>query len=92
MFDNGHYGETGMQASHTEATASLCGIARACGIDAVYDIADAAALREFAERMHDSAGPLFARVAIRADEPPRVLPPRDGILLKDRFRRATGVG
>jgi hypothetical protein len=34
---------------------------------------------------------LFARVAIRAEEPPRILPPRDGVLLKTRFRRATGV-
>jgi hypothetical protein len=34
---------------------------------------------------------LFARVAILAEEPPRVLPPRDGVLLKNRFRRATGV-
>jgi hypothetical protein len=34
---------------------------------------------------------LFARVAIRADEPPRILPPRDGVLLKNRFRKAIGV-
>jgi hypothetical protein len=34
---------------------------------------------------------LFARVAIRAEEPPRILPPRDGVLLKTRFRRATSV-
>ena len=30
-------------------------------------------------------------IAIRADEPPRVLPPRDGVLLKTRFRRAIGA-
>jgi hypothetical protein len=34
---------------------------------------------------------LFARVAIRADEAPRVLPPRDGVYLKTRFRRAIGI-
>ena len=33
---------------------------------------------------------IFARVAIRADEPPRVLPSRDGVFLKNRFRRALG--
>ena len=34
---------------------------------------------------------LFARIAIRTDEPPRVLPPRDGVFLKNRFRRAAGA-
>ncbi len=91
VFDNGHYGETGMQASHTEATTSLCGVARACGIGAVFDIADMAALGDFARHARTAERTLFARVAIVADEPPRVLPPRDGVFLKDRFRRATGA-
>ena len=97
VFDNGHYGETGMQRSHTDAGVSLCGVARACGIDAVFDIADDAALSEFAARLRDFDRPgffdqtVFARVAIHADEPPRVLPSRDGVHLKNRFRRALGV-
>lgn len=91
VFDNGHYGETGMQASHTLAGTSLVGIARACGIDAAQDITDEAALRDFARRVHAARETLFARVAIIADEPPRVLPPRDGVLLKARFRQASGV-
>src|SRR5437773_6250485 len=44
VFDNGHYGETGMQASHTDGGVSLCGVARSCGIEQVFDIADDAAL------------------------------------------------
>jgi thiamine pyrophosphate-dependent acetolactate synthase large subunit-like protein len=92
VFDNGRYGETGMQASHTETTVSLCGVARACGIEAVFDIADEAGLHDFSRLIQASDRTMFARVAIIADEPPRVLPPRDGVLLKDRFRRATGVG
>jgi hypothetical protein len=44
------------------------------------------ALREFAGRLRKPATTLFARVAIRADEPPR-----DGVYLKTRFRRAIGV-
>jgi len=91
VFDNGHYGETGMQASHTLATTSLVGVARACGLSAVSDIADEAGLRDFARRIHTTEETLFARVAIVADEPPRVLPPRDGVLLKNRFRLASGV-
>jgi len=91
VFDNGHYGETGMQRSHTDAGVSLCGVARACGIEAVFDIADPATLKEFAARLQDFNRTIFARVAIRAEESPRVLPSRDGVHLKNRFRRALGV-
>jgi thiamine pyrophosphate-dependent acetolactate synthase large subunit-like protein len=88
VFDNGHYGETGMQASHTGHGVRLIGIAQACGFRETFDISDDLGLREFAARVHDGAATIFARIAIRADEPPRILPPRDGVLLKTRFRRA----
>jgi thiamine pyrophosphate-dependent acetolactate synthase large subunit-like protein len=91
VFDNGHYGETGMQPSHTGAGVELVGVARACGIRETFEISDALGLHDFAGRVHKSTNTLFARVAIRADEPPRVLPPRDGVELKNRFRRAIGV-
>src|SRR5713226_8098778 len=91
VFDNGHYGETGMQPSHTEAGVSLGGVARACGIEEVVDITDTAALQEFAARLHDFDRTLFARIAIHADDPPRVLPSRDGVFLKNRFRQALGL-
>jgi len=91
VFDNGRYAETGMQASHTDSAVDLVGVARSCGIAAAFDIADEAALAEFAQRVQRKEQTLFGRVAILADEPPRVLPPRDGVLLKHRFRRATGV-
>jgi thiamine pyrophosphate-dependent acetolactate synthase large subunit-like protein len=91
VFDNGRYGETGMQASHTAEAVELLGVARACGFKETFDITDELGLREFAAHIHDAATTLFARVAIRADEPPRVLPPRDGVFLKTRFRRATGA-
>jgi len=91
VFDNGHYGETGMQASHTLATTSLTGVARACGLDAVFDISDDDTLADFTRRVRTGDTTLFARVAILADEPPRVLPTRDGVLLKNRFREASGV-
>jgi thiamine pyrophosphate-dependent acetolactate synthase large subunit-like protein len=91
VFDNGHYAETGMQPSHTFAAVSLTGVARSCGIEAVFDITDEVALAEFARRMQQKERTLFARVAIHPDEPRRVLPPRDGVLLKNRFQRASGV-
>jgi len=91
VFDNARYGETGMQASHTAEAVELLGVARACGFKETFDITDELGLREFSSYIHDAATTLCARVAIRADEPPRVLPPRDGVFLKTRFRRATGA-
>ena len=35
VFDNGLYGETGMQASHTSGGVDLLGVARGCGIERV---------------------------------------------------------
>ena len=91
VFDNGRYAETGMQASHTEGGVSLCGVARACGIELVHDITEEPTLKEFAARLHSLNGTIFARVAIRIEEQMRVLPSRDGVFLKTRFRRATGA-
>jgi len=91
VFDNGRYAETGMQPSHTESAVDLAGVARSCGIVAAFDIADEQALADFTHQIQRKERTLFARVAIVADEPPRILPPRDGVLLKNRFRRAIGV-
>jgi len=91
VFDNGHYGETGMQASHTAETVDLIGVAQACGFSETFDITDELGVRDFSARIRDTATTIFARIAISAEEPPRVLPPRDGVLLKNRFRRAIGA-
>ena len=92
VFDNGRYGETGGQLSHTDTAVSLTGIARACGIEQVFDIGDEVALRDFATLMHGAKATLFARIAITDVDAPRVLPPSDGALLRFRFRRAIGNG
>jgi thiamine pyrophosphate-dependent acetolactate synthase large subunit-like protein len=91
VFDNGHYGETGMQVSHTAETVDLIGVAQACGFSETFDITDELGVRDFSARIRDTATTIFARIAISAEEPPRVLPPRDGVLLKNRFRRAIGA-
>jgi thiamine pyrophosphate-dependent acetolactate synthase large subunit-like protein len=91
VFDNGVYGETGMQPSHTQGGADLVRVAKACGIPVCLDVRDAAALADLAGRLQGSRETLFARVAIAADEPPRVLPERDGVAIKQRFRAALGV-
>src|SRR2546430_3780226 len=61
VFDNGRYGETGMQASHTADGVALIGVAQACGFKQVFDITDELGLREFSAHLHDVATTVFAR-------------------------------
>jgi len=91
VFDNGVYGETGMQPSHTQSGVDLVGVARGCGVPTCLEVHDEAGLRDLAERLKTLREPLFARVLIAAEEPPRVLPERDGVALKQRFRAAIGT-
>jgi len=91
VFDNGVYGETGMQPSHTQSGADLLGVARACGFRTCIDVDDDAALADLSLRLKKLDELLFARVQIAAEEPPRVLPLRDGVAIKQRFRAALGV-
>jgi thiamine pyrophosphate-dependent acetolactate synthase large subunit-like protein len=88
VFDNGLFGETGMQASHTQSGVDLCEVARGCGFARVLDIEDDAGLHELAGLLASHDGPLFARVPITPDDPPRVLPEKDGVAIKQRVRRA----
>ncbi len=91
MFDNQHYGETGMQPSHTDGGVDLVGVARACGIRQTLAVQDQAGLEQLAGLLGSFRETLFARVRIAADEPTRVLPSKDGVELKLRFRKAVAA-
>ncbi|HEY4421910.1 MAG TPA: thiamine pyrophosphate-dependent enzyme [Pseudonocardia sp.] len=90
VLDNGHYGETGMQPSHTSLGTDLSVVAQGFGIaDSVrVDRRDGAI--GVAERIAARRGPTFTQVLIDTDEPPRALPARDGVHIKNRFRAALG--
>jgi thiamine pyrophosphate-dependent acetolactate synthase large subunit-like protein len=91
VLDNGHYGETGMQESHTSRGTDLVAVARGCGIEDAFHVREPDRVREVVERIAARSGPAFAQVLISADEPPRALPPRDGVFVKNRFRAALGL-
>jgi thiamine pyrophosphate-dependent acetolactate synthase large subunit-like protein len=91
VFDNGVYGETGMQPSHTQSGVDLLRVAAGCGFGTCLDVRDQAGLRDLAGRLKTLREALFARVLIAPEEPPRVLPLRDGVALKNRVRAAIGV-
>jgi thiamine pyrophosphate-dependent acetolactate synthase large subunit-like protein len=88
VLDNAHYGETGMQASHTKAGIDLVAVALGCRFRearAISRIEQAADVREL---LHTGEGPLLISARISEDDVPRVLPLRDGHAIKQRFIEA----
>ena len=90
VLDNARYGETGMQESHTASGAKLHAIAKACGFAAAREVRTLTALAALRREIGRGKGPLFATVAIAPDNAPRVLPPRDGVFLKNRLKTLLG--
>jgi thiamine pyrophosphate-dependent acetolactate synthase large subunit-like protein len=92
VLDNGLYGETGGQRSHTALDTDLAAVARGCGIADVRVIGSMEGVGALAKRLREAgaAGPCFAVIRIEAAEPERVLPPRDAAALLGRTRKALG--
>ena len=88
VIDNGRYGETGMQETHTASGVDLAGIASACGFSNSTTIWKEEELSSVVRMIHETPGPNFAAIKVAAEQAPLVLPPREGALLKARFRRA----
>lgn len=90
VLDNGHFGETGMQVSHAGFGISLDQVAKTCGFNWTDEIRDMAGVHDLRERFATRDGVKLATIKIKAENPPRVLPPRDGHYIKNRFRAALG--
>jgi thiamine pyrophosphate-dependent acetolactate synthase large subunit-like protein len=88
VIDNGRYGETGMQHTHTAHGVDLAAVARASGFADARTVNAAGELAALREAIQAQPGPNFASVKVLAEKVPIDLPPRDGALLKARFRRA----
>jgi thiamine pyrophosphate-dependent acetolactate synthase large subunit-like protein len=91
VLDNRHFGETGMQASHTGLGTDLCAVARACNIARIMEASSMEAVATIRAALHRPDGCLFARVSISAADYPRVMPERDGAKIKERFRGSLGL-
>lgn len=91
VLDNGHFGETGMQRSHASLGADLVGIAKASGIADAHLISSDDGYADIAKRINQKSVTTFNQVLITADEPPRALPSRDGVYVKNRFRATLGL-
>ena len=88
VFDNERYGETGMQATATAYTADLAAAALACGIETAGTARTEDELTEAIPDLVEKPGPIFYVIKVQAEPLDFILPPKDGVYLKNRFRRA----
>jgi thiamine pyrophosphate-dependent acetolactate synthase large subunit-like protein len=91
VIDNGHFGETGMQQSHSSLGTDLAAVASGCGIANVVKVSDLEQVADLAGAINARSGTFMAQVYVHAEELPRALPPRDGVHVKNRFRAALGL-
>lgn len=86
VLDNEHYGETGMQRTHTGYGVDLVGMAAAAGFAQALRVNADKDVVGLAAASRAGAGPLFAVVKVDHEVLPLVLPPRETSHLKNRFR------
>jgi len=91
VLDNGHFGETGMQASHTSLGTDLVAVARGCGIIRTHTITELEQLGDLAAAVQERSATTYARVVVGTEQTLRALPPRDGVANKNSFRAALGL-
>lgn len=88
VLDNQHYGETGMQPTHTGRGVELAGMARAANFAATATIYTTQQLKTWIPKFHRGLGPVFAAIKVTTKPVPMTLPLRDGTHIKNRFREA----
>ncbi|HEU4975063.1 MAG TPA: thiamine pyrophosphate-dependent enzyme [Baekduia sp.] len=86
--DNGVWGLTGAQATHTSHGADLTAIAAGCGIATALTVASSEELAQGRAALADDTQLTFVRLALEP-EPPEPYPfDRDGAAIRRRFRDA----
>jgi thiamine pyrophosphate-dependent acetolactate synthase large subunit-like protein len=93
VLDNQHFGETGMQPSHTGRGIDLAKVAEACGFAKVQTLHRLDDVDGLCDTLREpSTGPRLFVLKITAENLPRSLPPRDAVYIKNRFRASLGLG
>ncbi|MBT5911277.1 thiamine pyrophosphate-dependent enzyme [Rhodospirillaceae bacterium] len=88
VLDNEHYGETGMQRTHTSYGTDIAAIAAGAGIPKTMTVNDEKTLKGLTTALSSSLLPMVAVVKVTASKPNLVLPSRDGVYIKNQFRQA----
>lgn len=88
VLDNRHYGETGMQPSHTDSGVDLAAVAAGCKCPVARRISASTELDEARALLHSTHGPVFVQAIVEPESAPRVLPTRDGNEIRLRFAQS----
>lgn len=88
VFDNQHYGETGMQDTHTGHGVDLAGMAAAAGFGTTRTVWTKKELEAAVPTLYEQKGPVFVTMKVNTDYVPMILPMRDGTAIRARFREA----
>lgn len=92
VLDNQHFGETGMQQSHTGQGIALDRVAQAAGFADTAELRTLEQVDQLVTRLRQPAdGPRLFVLKIAAENLPRSLPPRDAVHVKNRFRAGLGL-
>jgi phosphonopyruvate decarboxylase len=86
--DNGHYGETGYQKSHTSLGVDLEKMAIGAGLKLTRTIRGAAELADGARLLRDGNGTAFVLLRVKPTEPPSYKRNLDPAMGRLRFRQA----
>jgi thiamine pyrophosphate-dependent acetolactate synthase large subunit-like protein len=92
VLDNAHYGETGMQPSHTHSGVDFAAVALACRFKQARTVSRLEETADVRKLLHGGVGPILVNARISAEDAPRVLPLRDGHAIKARFIAALNAG
>jgi len=91
VLDNQHFGETGMQGSHTDKGIDFAAVAGACGFASTNVVRNLEGVDLLCNELGQAAsGPRLYVLKIEAKNLPRSLPPRDATFIKNRFRAYLG--
>lgn len=91
VIDNHHFGETGMQLSHTGHGIDFAAVAAACGFASTATLRTSKEVNELAKALKKpSEGPRLFVIKVAAENQRRSLPSRDAVFIKNRFRAHLG--
>lgn len=92
VIDSHHFGETGMQPSHTGHGVDFAAIAATCSFASTGTFRTLEEVEDLAKTLRaPSEGPRLFVIKVAAENPSRSLPPRDAVFLKNRFRAHLGL-
>jgi len=86
--DNGHYGETGYQLSHTSLGVDLEKMAAGAGIKATRTIGAEAEIADGARLLREGNGTAFVLLRVKPNDPPKFKRNFDPAFCRERFRAA----